>query len=461
MIPSHDTIAAISTPSGRAGIGIIRVSGPMAEIIGEKLFVPRNFSWPLQSHRLYLGDLIDPSSETVIDEVLLSFMKAPNTYTRQDIVEINSHSGFVLLSRILQLILNCGARIAVPGEFTLRAFLNGRIDLTQAEAVMDLINSRSEVGLLMASRQLKGAFGEKIKTIKDEVVNILSNIEVGIDFPDEEADIVAMDDAVRILVKNVLDPMKNLIETHDMKRIWLDGIKTVIAGRVNVGKSSLLNRFLDEERAIVTPIPGTTRDVIEATITIEGIPLRLMDTAGLRVVKDEVEKKGVQLAGEKIAEADLLLVVIDQSVPLDAYDFELIRQCIGKKAVIILNKIDLPRFVSREEIESRVSGCSVVQVSALSGKGIDDLKRSIVDAITGGDFDPIRSQAVTNLRHKDALTSALSYFKGAVKNMEESAPFEIIALELKCGLDSIEEILGPAASDELLDRIFSQFCLGK
>jgi tRNA modification GTPase len=461
MIINHDTITAISTPVGQAGIGIIRISGSKAAPIAEKIFVPRNGSWPLESHRLYLGDLFDPSSGNPIDEVLLSFMEGPNTYTREDVVEINSHSGFVLLSRILQLVLDHGARIAMPGEFTMRAFLNGRIDLTQAEAVMDLINSRSERGLQLATRQLKGGFGQKLEKIKGEALDIMANIEVGIDFPDEEPEIIPIEQALRILKEEIIDPIESLIATHDMKRIWLDGIKTVIAGRVNVGKSSLLNRFLEEERAIVTPIPGTTRDVIEATITIEGIPLRLMDTAGLREVENEVEKIGLYFTSEKIAEADLLLVVIDQSRPLESDDLELIEKCAGKRALIILNKIDLPECSPREEIVARVSGCPVVSVSALTGEGIDDLKKAVVESVARGDFDPEGSHVATNLRHIEILTSAAGFFRDAVKKMQEGAPLEIVALELKSGLDAIEEIIGSTASDELLDRIFGQFCLGK
>ena len=270
-----------------------------------------------------------------------------------------------------------------------------------------------------------------------------------------------MRDIIKILKENVIEPVESLIENHDAKRVWLDGIKTVIVGRVNAGKSSLLNRLLEEQRAIVTPIPGTTRDVIEATITIEGIPLLLMDTAGLRNVKDEVEKIGVNLTSEKIAEADLLLLVIDQSIPLDRDDLKLIKQCAVRRALIILNKMDLPQCLQSEKVATLASGCPVVRISALTGEGLGNLKKAIVESVMGGKLDPVSSQAVTNLRHKEALTSADGYFKAAVKKLEERAPLEIVALELKCGLESVEEITGASASDELLERIFGQFCLGK
>jgi tRNA modification GTPase len=461
MITNQDTIAAISTPIGQGGIGIVRISGPDAERIAKKIFVPHNSSWPLESHHLYLGDLVDIAAGSSIDQVLLSFMKSPNSYTREDIVEINSHSGYVLLSRILQLVVDHGARIAFPGEFTFRAFLNGRIDLPQAEAVMDLINSKSEMGLELATQQLKGALGEELEKIKVDVITILANIEVGIDFPDEEAAIMPMSEIVTVLNENVIKPIGSLIERHDTKRIWLDGIKTVIVGRVNAGKSSLLNRLLEEERAIVTPIPGTTRDVIEATITIDGVPLRIMDTAGLRGVNDEVERIGLSMTGEKIDEADLLLVVIDQSVPVDKDDLDLLDRCNGKNALVLLNKIDLPSTFAEEKIADYTAKHPVVRISALTGEGIVDLKRFIVDLVVRENFDPEISRSVTNMRHKEALTDASGFFKSAVRNIEDGSPFEIIALELKSGLDSIEEIIGSAADDEILERVFSQFCLGK
>jgi len=308
----RDTIAAVATPVGPAGIGIVRISGPIAHQIAKKVFKPKKPVEEFQSHRLYLGHLVDPSSEQIVDEVLLSFMKAPHSYTTEDVVEINSHSGYLLLSVILQIVLREGARLANPGEFTFRAFVNGRIDLTQAEAIMDLINSKSRIGLRLASQQIKGKFRTKIEGLREKIVEILAHIEVAIDFPEEEyADISSKESkemAQRIL-KDILEPIEEAMAGHEKRRIWMDGIKTVIVGCVNVGKSSLLNRLLNEERAIVTPIPGTTRDVIESSIHIEGIPILLMDTAGFREVQGEAERIGIRLAKERMANADLSLIV--------------------------------------------------------------------------------------------------------------------------------------------------------
>ena len=318
-----DTIAAIATPIGQAGIGIIRISGPRAYEIAEKIFEPKNPIPGMLSHRLYLGHLCHPSSGDLIDEVLLSFMKAPHSYTREDVIEINSHSGYLLLSKILQIIIEQGARLARPGEFTLRAFLNGRIDLTQAEAVMDLINSKSDRGLHLASQQTRGSFRRELDGLRQSVVDILAHVETAIDFPEEETSILSRQQTACQIEEEAIKPIEALIEASARKRVWVDGINTVIVGRVNSGKSSLLNRLLDDERAIVTPIPGTTRDIIESFITIEGIPLRLMDTAGFRTVKDEAERIGLYLTEQKLTEADLLLVVIDQSRRLnqdDAHD---------------------------------------------------------------------------------------------------------------------------------------------
>ncbi|MBW1851206.1 MAG: tRNA uridine-5-carboxymethylaminomethyl(34) synthesis GTPase MnmE, partial [Deltaproteobacteria bacterium] len=298
MSPDQDTIAAIATPIGQAGIGIIRVSGPLSLEIAGKIFRPKYPKPVLRSHHLYLGHLFEPSSGNVIDEVLLSFMRGPHTYTQEDVLEINSHSGYALLSKILEILLAHGARLATPGEFTLRAFLNGRIDLTQAEAVIDIINSQSERGLYLASQQVQGSFKDEIEDLRQKAIHILAQVEVAIDFPEEEPDMVFGEKETRGITEDLIKPIEALIKAHE-SRIWVDGINAVIAGRVNAGKSSLLNRLLNEQRAIVTPIPGTTRDIIESTINIEGIPLRLMDTAGFQRVNDEVESqteiKGVRL----------------------------------------------------------------------------------------------------------------------------------------------------------------------
>jgi len=460
MSPDQDTIAAIATPIGQAGIGIIRVSGPLSLEIAGKIFKPKYPKPVLRSHHLYLGHLFEPSSGNVIDEVLLSFMRAPHTYTQEDVLEINSHSGYALLSKILEILLGQGARLATPGEFTLRAFLNGRIDLTQAEAVIDIINSQSERGLYLASQQVQGSFKDEIEGLRQKAIHILAQAEVAIDFPEEEVDEVFGEKETRGITENLVKPIEALIEAHE-SRIWVDGINTVIAGRVNAGKSSLLNRLLNEQRAIVTPIPGTTRDIIESTINIEGIPLRLMDTAGFQKVNDEVERLGIDLTKRKLKESDFVLIVIDQSRPLGQDDLDTILQSKGKKTLIVMNKIDLPSKLGPGADSEALSLFPSVKISALTGQGLDQLKKAMKDCILEGRLDTTSSHAVPNIRHRHALNNALQFFKDAEHRKGEEAPMEIIALELRSGLDALGEITGETTGEDVLDSIFSQFCLGK
>lgn len=456
-----DTIAAVATPVGQAGIGIVRLSGPHAGEIAEKIFRPKRPTKRLRTHQLYLGVLIDPSSEQMIDEVLLSIMKAPHSYTREDVVEINSHSGYLLLSTILQIVLNEGARLAKPGEFTFRAFINGRIDLTQAEAIVDLINSRSEKGLQLASEQIRGEFRTEIEGLRKKVVDILARTEVAIDFPEEEYGDISRGEVAQWIARDLMGPIEGIMAAHGQRKIWMDGISTVIVGRVNAGKSSLLNRLLNEPRAIVTPIPGTTRDIIESTIHIEGIPIRLMDTAGFRKVKGEVEKIGINLTKEKLASADLSLIVIDQSRPLNQHDLDIIAKAEKKKSLILLNKVDLASRISGDELDGVLDGMPVVRISALTGEGIDGLRKAIRDHVITTDVDSRSSHIVPNLRHKTALMEAFKYFSSASGNMREGLPLEVIALDLNSGLEALGEIIGETTHDEIIEKIFSEFCLGK
>ena len=456
-----DTIAAVATPVGQAGIGIVRLSGPHAGKIAEKIFRPKKPTKHLRSHQLYLGSLIDPSSGQMVDEVLLSIMKAPHSYTREDVVEINSHSGYLLLSTILQILLNEGARLAKPGEFTFRAFINGRIDLTQAEAIVDLINSKSEKGLQLASQQISGEFRTEIEGLRRRAVDILARTEVAIDFPEEEYGDISREDVAQWIATDLMEPIEGFMTAHGQRKIWMDGINTVIVGRVNAGKSSLLNRLLNEPRAIVTPIPGTTRDIIESTIHIEGIPIRLMDTAGFRKIKGEVEKIGINLTKEKLANADLSLIVIDQSRPLNQHDLDIIATSEKKKSLILLNKIDLGARISEEELDGVLDGMPVVRISALTGEGIDGLRKAIRDHVITADMDSTSSHIVPNLRHKTALMEAFKYFSSASGNMKEGLPLEVIALDLNGGLEALGEIIGETTHDEIIEKIFSEFCLGK
>lgn len=457
-----DTIAAISTPIGQAGIGIIRISGPLSLHIAKKIFRPKRDISKLHSHRLYLGTIMEPGSGEVVDEVLLSYMKAPRTYTKEDVVEIDSHSGYLVLSKILQIVLSQGARLAKPGEFTLRAFLNGRIDLTQAEAIVDLINAQSERGLYLASQQLKGRFKEEITLLKEKTADILAQVEVGIDFPDEEDAVISKESLIAQLENEIIPHIESIIRMHKQKRIWIDGIDTVIAGKVNVGKSSLLNRLLDEERAIVTPIPGTTRDIIESSILINGLPLRLVDTAGLRDVRDEVEKIGISLTTKKLKEADLVMIVVDQSRPLSSEDLDIIEMCKDKPSILVLNKVDLPSGLGQEDRDRLYSyNIPVVHISALTGEGLEELKGAIFDLIIKGEADLTQSHIAPNIRHKQTLEEALSSLKNAMQLLKGSGPFDIIAFEIRAALDALGQITGEVATEDILKRIFSQFCLGK
>lgn len=456
-----DTIAAIATAFGRAGIGIVRMSGPLAGKIAQKIFRPNRPLQELESHRLYLGRLIDPSTGRMIDEVLLSFMKAPHSYTGEDVVEINSHSGPVLLSKILRILLDEGARLAEPGEFTFRAFLCGRIDLTQAESVVDLVNARSEKGLELASRQIRGEFRTKIEDLRDKITDILAGTEVAIDYPEEEAEIMDRGKTAALLEDEIIQPIERLIAAHGRRRIWMEGVKTVIAGRVNAGKSSLLNRLLNEQRAIVTPVPGTTRDVIESTIYIEDMPFLLMDTAGIRQVRGKIEKMGIHLSEQKLAEADLALILVDQSRPLNEDDYKILAKAPGDHSLIVVNKIDLPSRMDEKRLDRAAAGLPFARISALTGEGLDTLCNIMRDKVMKDDLHSASSSLAPNQRQKTALTEAARYLKEALKNIREDCSMEIIAVDLKSGLDSLTAITGETGNEEIYERIFRDFCLGK
>ena len=456
----EDTIAAVATPAGQAGIGIVRMSGPEARTIAEKIFRPRKPADSFQSHRLVLGDLVDPATGAPIDEVLVSFMAAPHTYTREEVVEINSHSGPLLLEQILKILLREGARLAKPGEFTFRAFMNGRMDLTQAEAIIDLINAQSERGLHLASDQLRGRLRAEMEGLRQKALDFLAQIEVAIDFPEEEFSLLHREEIAGRVQQDLIVPVSRILSGYGERKLWLEGIQTVIVGRVNAGKSSLLNRLLNEEKAMVTPIPGTTRDVIESTIHLEGLPLRLMDTAGFRKVRGKVEQMGLHRATQKMEEADLVLLVIDQSRPLHAEDLDLLTKVRNKRTVVVLNKIDLPARVNGDSLDTAAVGCPRVRVSALKGDGIEDLRKVIRESITTG-IDTTDLGVAPSLRHKEALERASGHFQKSVSNLREGLPFEIIAADLQGGLEALGEIVGETTHEEVLDRIFSQFCIGK
>jgi len=458
---TEETIAAISTPFGESGIGIVRMSGPMAESIVKRLFKPKRDQSPFISHHFHYGEIIDSRDGHPVDEVLVVLMRGPKTYTREDIVEINCHGGYLVLQKVLELVLAQGARMAQPGEFTKRAFLNGRIDLTRAEAVIDLIKARTMEGIDIANQQLKGSLYKEMTALKESLIEHLSLIEAHIDFPEEEIETIPQTE-MRQDLRNGIQKLEEWISTYEEGRIFREGISCAITGKTNVGKSSLLNVLLKQERAIVTPIPGTTRDVIEEVLNIQGIPVRLMDTAGLRKAKDFIEQEGVKRAKERVANADLILLILDGSRELDEDDLEIILEIKEKKKVVIINKKDLPLKLSLEEIKKRFPEDPLVSISALKNEGVEDLKKAIYSSLIHRDIRVSPEHLiVANIRHKMLLTQIKENLSNALKGLEEGTSLEFIAFEIRLALDSLGEMVGETTPVEVLNRIFNQFCIGK
>jgi len=461
-IPIRDeTIAAISTPLGESGIGIVRMSGPLSGVIARKLFKPKKTPISFVSHHFHYGELIDPKNGNPIDEVLVVLMQAPKTYTREDIVEIHCHGGHFILQKALELVLGQGARLALPGEFTKRAFLNGRIDLTQAESVIDLIKAKTRESLEIASQQLRGLLYREMSSIREKLVQHLALLEAHIDFPEEEIETIPLAEMKENLLRKV-QKLEEWISTYEEGRVFREGISCAITGKTNVGKSSLLNVLLKQERAIVTPIPGTTRDVIEEVLNIHGIPVRLMDTAGLRKAKDSIEQEGVRRAKERVADADLVLLMIDGSRGLDDDDEEIFREIDSKKKVVVLNKRDLIPKISLKTMKDRFPNDSIVQISALKSEGIGELKQAIYSSLFHRDIRVSPEHLiVTNIRHKTALSRVRKNLKDALKGLEEGGSLEFIAFEIRSALDSLGEMVGETTTEEVLNHIFDQFCIGK
>jgi len=453
-----DTIAALATPPGQAGIGIVRLSGPQALAIAARLFrprVPRPGPWP--SHRLVLGQIIAPDDGQVIDEVLLAYMRAPHSYTREDVVEINCHSGWAVLQQVLNLALQHGARLAQPGEFTQRAFLAGRMDLTQAEAVLEVIQARSAAALKVAAAHLSGALGQTIATQHQALLDLLARVEADLDFGEEvpELDYQQLLPALQAIGRQI----GTLAETYGQGRIWREGLQVVLAGRPNVGKSSLLNQLLQSERALVTDIPGTTRDVIAEQLVVNGLPVCLMDTAGLRQTEDTVEVLGVARTRQHLAQADLVLYLIDASQPWHPEDSEQLASLAGQQVLLVLNKCDLP-MVLRQEALTAIWPHRLVVLSALTGAGIPELRQAIFQAAMAQTVPP-SGQIVTQARHYQHLSQCRDYLSQAQNLLTAGAPPELIACDLRAAAQELGAILGLEIGEEVLDRIFSQFCLGK
>lgn len=456
----EDTIAAIATPFGTGGIGIIKISGPKSFEIAKKIFRRKAQPSALKPYHLHYGEVIDTQDGSVIDEALLSFMQKPTSYTKEDVVEINCHSGFLVLQKVLEIVLKEGGRLAEPGEFTKRAFINGRIDLSQAEAVVDIVNSQTNASLRVATQQLKGILSKEVMKLKEGLSNVLTYIEASIDFSEEDIDIIPPHELLN-KIKVLMDNIRTLIDSYEEGRFYREGISAIIIGKPNVGKSSLLNALLKEKRAIVTSIPGTTRDIIEEAISVKGFPLKIMDTAGMGDTKDVIEKEGIRLAKEKLASADLVILVIDSSQELDQGDFDIIEELIDKKVIIALNKIDLVQESSIRRAKDKLKNYSIVPISALYSEGIEELKEAAFSAIIQHKLDSPPSVFITNIRHKIALEKALENLAYAEESLIREMSPEFTALDIQLSLKCLGEIVGETTSDDILDRIFSEFCIGK
>ena len=457
-----DTIAAIATPLGEGGIGIVRVSGSLAISIASKIFKSPQHASPVDfpSHTLNYGRIVDPITGNVVDEVMLGIMHAPKSYTAEDVVEFNCHGGRAPLTTVLDLTLQTGARLAEPGEFTRRAFLNGRIDLAQAEAVVDLIRSKTDLARQIAVDGLTGRLSQEVNSLNDRLANLLAEVEASVDFPDEELDFLDLD-AMRRAAQAIQGGLEQLIATASDGKIVRDGINIAILGKPNVGKSSLLNRLLKSTRAIVTEIPGTTRDTIEEALNLRGIPVNLTDTAGIRRTEDIVEQQGVERSKSYLDLASLILMVFDASEPLTDIDIELLQEASSRSAILVLNKIDLPISTTSKDLQLHAPQKTVVQTSMLHGEGIEDLKSTVLQHVIGGDFVLGDSPIITNVRHDDALRRSQASLSHAIESLDAKMPPEFIAVDLRSSLDAIGEIVGKTTTEDLLDRIFSQFCIGK
>jgi tRNA modification GTPase len=460
VLDQIDTIAAISTPPGIGGIGIIRVSGPLVEDIARNLFHPRKPVEIFESRRLYHGDIVSIENKKVIDEVLVVLMRKPNSYTGEDILEIHCHGGPVILQAILGEILKAGAGLARPGEFTERAFLNGRLDLVQAEAVMDMISARTDQALDQAVSLLKGRLSDQMRELRSAALDLLAGWEVLIDFPDEEDAEVENSDTVPRIDKIIYD-INSLLLTYREGKLLRDGVSTVITGRTNVGKSSLLNRILEEERAIVTAIPGTTRDFLSESININGIPMTLTDTAGIRESEDAIERIGIKKVWEKLESADAVIFVVDGSAPLTDEDRSVMEKIRGKSIIVAVNKKDLPQIISRGEIEDILPGVELVSISAKYGDGIDKLREKLYSLAAGKEEINRNKTVISNIRHKDALEKAREKLLQARQNMIKKFSADVVACDLREALGFLGEIVGETTSEHVLERIFSNFCIGK
>ena len=453
---TKNTIAAIATPHGTGGISVIRISGDNSIEICDKIFKSKSGKKlaDVKSHTIHYGHIV--KGNEVIDEVLVSVMRSPNTFTREDTVEINCHGGLVVTEKVLLLALESGATLASPGEFTKRAFLNGRIDLSQAEAVIDIINSPSSLALSVAANQLGGALSSDINSIRDTVLEILAQINVTVDYPEEDIDEIEKDELTNKL-KEAKNRISNLLDTSHRGKLIKDGINTVICGKPNVGKSSILNLLARDSRAIVTDIAGTTRDVIEERITLGNVVLNVYDTAGIRNTQDTIENLGIDKSKECIKNAELILFITDSSAGIDEDDKEIFDSIENKNVIIIHNKADIATAVT----DSIFEGFAQINLSAKTGYGLDELSGTIESMFKLGKISAGDNNAITNLRHKESLASALASISAAIEALENYIPFDMVSIDLTDCASFLGEITGKTISEEIVDKIFARFCLGK
>ena len=457
-----DTIAAIATPLGEGGLAVIRISGPQAFAVADLSFIPVGKSSLKPSaaptHTIHFGHVVRDGK--TIDEVLVAIMRAPRTFTREDIVEITCHGGILPAKMVLDTVLAGGARLADPGEFTRRAFLNGRIDLAQAEAVADIIHSRTELALSAANEQLAGKLSQRINLLRDDLLKTLAHVEAYIDFPDEDIPQETMGQLTSRLERGAAF-MEELLRTANEGQILRRGIRAAIIGRPNAGKSSLLNQLLGHDRAIVSPIAGTTRDTIEETANIRGLPVVFIDTAGLREGRDEIEVEGIRRSRETLAKAEFILHVLDASEPLTAADENYFAEFGGKKRILVLNKCDLPRKLDLPDSRFTFHASRPIEVCCLTGKGIEQLKDAIKELIWAGEIKTEMLQVMINSRHQDALHRARAATQLSISALRAGETLELAAMDLRIGVNAVGEIVGKTTTEDLLDLIFSQFCIGK
>ena len=457
-----DTIAAISTPPGEGGIGIVRISGDEAIEIADKLYSMGKKSLADQdTHTIHYGKIVNPKTGDIVDEVMVSVMRSPKTYTREDVVEINSHGGILVVNKVLQVVLNNGARLAEPGEFTKRAFLNARIDLSQAEAVMDMIRAKTDRAMHVAVDQLDGQMARLIRDLRQKILDTLAQVEVNIDYPEyddvEEMTSQLLEDKAR----EVKADIQKLLETAQQGKILREGLATAIIGRPNVGKSSLLNTLLRQDKAIVTDVAGTTRDVIEEYVNVKGVPLKLIDTAGIRETDDEVERIGVDRSRQAIQQADLILLVFNQSEKLTAEDEALIEATKGQNRIILLNKTDLDQQLNVDKLSQLIANDPIVSTSMMTQTGMDELQDKIAELFFSGQTGERDATYVSNTRHIALLEEAEDALSEVLNGIALDMPVDLVQIDMRRAWDLLGEITGDSVQDELITKLFSQFCLGK